>query len=68
MGQVLHGSTRTTGVVRRARQHNQESPRSLSKCYGINQKTGPKEPKWAILSVEDRAIIVAFPSPYVAAV
>ena len=75
MGQVLHGSATTTEAVRRAIQHSQESLRSLSKRYGINQKTvakwkkrsstadlktGPKEPKSTILSVEDEAVIVAF--------
>ena len=75
MGQILHGSARTTEAVRRAIQHSQESLRSLSKRYGINQKTvakwkkhsltadlktGPKEPKSTILSVEDEAVIVAF--------
>jgi transposase-like protein len=60
MGQVLHGSARTTEAVRRAIQHSQESLRALAKRYGINQKTvakwkrrssvsdqpmGPKEPR-----------------------
>ena len=39
MGQVLHGSARTTEAVRRAIQNSQENPRALSKRYGINQKT-----------------------------
>ena len=75
MGQVLHGSATTTEAVRRAIQHSQESLRALSKRYGINQKTvakwkkrsstadlktGPKEPRSTILSVEDEAVIVAF--------
>ena len=75
MGQVLHGSARTTEAVRRAIQHSQESLRGLSKRYGINQKTvakwkkrttvadlptGPHEPKSTVLSVEDEAVIVAF--------
>lgn len=75
MGQVLHGSVTTTEAVRRAIQHSQESLRSLSKRYGIKQKTvakwkkrnstpdmntGPREPKSTILSVEDEAVIVAF--------
>lgn len=75
MGQVLHGSATTTEAVRRAIQHSQESLRVLSKRYGINQKTvakwkkrdstadlktGPKEPRSTILSVEDEAVIVAF--------
>ena len=75
MGKVLHGSATTTEAVRRAIQHSQESLRALSKRYGINQKTvakwkkrsstadlktGPKEPRSTILSVEDEAVIVAF--------
>src|SRR6185436_16658946 len=55
--------------------NSQESLRSLSRRYGINQKTvakwkkrsfvsdlatGPKDPKSTVLSIEDEAIIVAF--------
>src|SRR6202140_5390015 len=75
MGQILHGCATTTEAIRRAIQHSQESLRSLSRRYGINPKTvakwkkrgfvadlpaGPREPKSAVLSVEDEAIIVAF--------
>src|SRR3954468_1736958 len=75
MGQVLHGSAKTTEAVRRAIQHSQESLRALAGRYGINQKTvakwkkrasaadlptGPKDPKSTVLSIEDEAIIVAF--------
>jgi transposase InsO family protein len=75
MGQVLHGSARTTAAVRRAIQHSQESLRALAKHYGVNQKTvrkwkgrssvadlrtGPKEPRSTTLSAEDEAIVVAF--------
>lgn len=75
MGQVLHGSATTTEAVRRAIQHSQESLRTLSKRYGINQKTvakwrkrtsvtdlptGPKVPRSTVLSVEEEAVIVAF--------
>ena len=75
MGQILHGSARTTEAVRRAIQHSQESLRVLAKRYGINQKTvakwkrrtavkdlptGPKGAHSTILSVEEEAIIVAF--------
>ena len=42
MGQVLHGSARTTAAVRRAIQHSQESLRTLASRYGINQKTVAK--------------------------
>ena len=75
MGQVLHGSATTTEAIRRAIQNSQESLRSLSKRYGINQKTvakwkkrtslydlptGPKEPHSTVLSLEEEAVIVAF--------
>ena len=75
MGQVLHGSATTTEAVRRAIQHSQESLRALARRYGINQKTvtkwrkrtsvadertGPKEAKSTVLTVEEEAVIVAF--------
>jgi transposase-like protein len=75
MGQVLHGSARTTEAVRRAIQHSQESLRALAKRHGINQKTvakwkkrtavkdlptGPKAPHSTVLSIEEEAVIVAF--------
>src|ERR687898_3665933 len=75
MGQVLHGSARTTEAVRRTVQHSQESLRALARRYGVNQKTvakwkgrnsvadvrtGPKEPRSTTLSVEDEAVVVAF--------
>lgn len=75
MGQVLHGSARTTAAVRRAIQHSQESLRALAKRHGINQKTvakwkkrtavgdlptGPKDAKSTVLSIEEEAIVVAF--------
>src|SRR5215218_4105699 len=75
MGQVLHGSARTTAAVRRAIQHSQESLRVLARRHGINPKTvakwkkrtsvqdkrtGPKEPRSTVLSVGDEAIVVAF--------
>ena len=75
MGQVLHGSATTTKAVRRSIQHSQESLRALAKRYGINPKTvakwrnrnslagertGPKDPKSTVLTVEEEAIIVAF--------
>jgi len=68
MGQVLHGSARTTTAIRRAIQHSQESLRALAKRYGVNQKTvrkwkgrtsvaglrtGPRETKSSVLSVEE---------------
>src|ERR671920_1280000 len=75
MGQVLHGSARTTEAIRRAIQHSEASLRALSKRYGINQKTvakwkrrtsvadvrtGPKEARSTVLSSGDEAIVVAF--------
>lgn len=66
MGQDLHGSATTTEAIRRAIQNSEESMRTLSKRYGINQKTvakwkkrtsladlptGPKEPHSTILSM-----------------
>src|SRR5215208_5241714 len=75
MGQVLHGSARTTAAVRRAIQHSQESLRGLARRHGINPKTvakwkkrpsvqdertGPKEPRSTVLSIEEKAIVVAF--------
>ena len=74
MGQVLHGSARTTEAICRAIQHSQASLRALAKRHGINPKTvakwkqrssvadlrtGPKTPRSTVLSPEE-AIIVAF--------
>ena len=42
MGQILHGSARTTAAVRRAIQHSQESLRALAQRYDINPKTVAK--------------------------
>ena len=39
MGQLLHGSARTTAAVRRARQHSQESLAKLAARYDLNPKT-----------------------------
>src|SRR6187401_573334 len=75
MGQVLHGSARTTEAIRRAIQHSQASLRALAKRYGINQKTvakwkrrtsvadvptGPKVPSSTVLTLDEEAVIVAF--------
>jgi transposase InsO family protein len=75
MGQVLHGSARTTAAVRRAIQHSQESLNKLAERYDLNPKTvakwkkrthvddapmGPKEPRSTVLTTEQEAIIVAF--------
>ena len=74
MGQILHGSARTTAAVRRAIQHSQESVRALAARYDINPKTvakwrrrkdvedarmGPRS-RSTILTHEEEAIAVAF--------
>jgi len=75
MGQILHGSATTTAAIRRAIQRSQESLRSLTQRFGVNQKTvakwrkrsspddlptGPSNPRSTVLSIEDEAIVVAF--------
>ena len=75
MGQVHHGSATTTAAIRRAIQHSQASLRALAKRYGVNQKTvakwrkrtshadlrtGPREPRSTVLSIEEEAVVVAF--------
>jgi hypothetical protein len=75
MGQILRGSATTTEAVRRAIQHSQVSLRALARRYGINQKTvakwkrrspvadlptGRRDPRSTVLSIQDKAIIVAF--------
>src|SRR3954452_13684558 len=75
MGQILHGSARTTAAVRRAIQHSQESLRVLARRHGINPKTvakwkkrksaadlptGPKAPRSTVLTLAEEAVIVAF--------
>jgi transposase InsO family protein len=75
MGQVLHGSARTTAAVRRAIQHSQASLRVRARRHGMNPKTvakwkkrgaaadlpaGPKAPRSTVLSLEEEAVMVAF--------
>lgn len=75
MGQVLHGSARTTAAVRRAIQDSQASLSRLARHYGINAKTvakwrkrnsvedlamGPKHPHSTVLTEEQEAVAVAF--------
>src|ERR687896_1168241 len=75
MGQVLHGSARTTEAVRRAIQLRQESVRAAARRYGVSPTTvqkwrrrsttadakmGPKEARSTVLTPEDEAIVVAF--------
>jgi transposase InsO family protein len=75
MGQVLHGSARTTAAVRRAIQHSQASLTALATQYDINPKTvakwkqrtfvhdapmGPKQPRSTVLTPEQEAACGAF--------
>lgn len=74
MGQLLHGSARTTPAVRRSIQQSQESAQGLAKRHGVNVKTvtkwrkrstttdaamGPK-PVSTVLTAEQEAGAVAF--------
>src|SRR5210317_853832 len=75
MGQILHGSATTTHAIRAAIQRSCASNAALSRELGINVKTvakwrkrqtvedlrtGPKEPRSTVLSVQEEAVIVAF--------
>ena len=75
MGQVLHGCATTTEAVRRAIQDCQASLGALARRYGVNPKTiakwrkrssahdlrtSPTDPRSAVLSAADEAIVVAF--------
>ena len=75
MGQILHGSARTTEAVRRAIQDSQASIASLAAQYNLNPKTvhkwkkrshvhdaamGPKSSHSTVLSLEEEAAIIAF--------
>ncbi len=74
MGQVLHGSAKTTHAIRAELQRSQASVTSLARKYGINEKTvlkwrhrqsvedmpmGPKERRSTVLSPMEEAAIVA---------
>ena len=74
MGQVLHGSAKTTHAVRALIQRSKASNAALSRELGINVKTvakwrrrdgveeagmGPKQVRSTVLSLEEEAIIVA---------
>jgi hypothetical protein len=75
MGQLLHGSARTTAAVRRAIQQSQESIATLAERYHLNPKTvakwkkrphmhdapmGPKTPRSTVLTLEEEALMVMF--------
>ena len=74
MGQVLHGSAKTTHAVRAELQRSQASAAQLARRFGIDEKTvrkwrcretvedepmGPKERRSSVLSAIDEAAIVA---------
>lgn len=74
MGQVLHGSAKTTHAIRGELQRSQASVASLARKYGLNEKTvlkwrkrqsvedmpmGPKERCSTVLSPMEEAAIVA---------
>ena len=50
MGQVLHGSARTTEAIRRAIQRSEESVRALARRHGISPNTVQKWRKRASVS------------------
>jgi transposase-like protein len=75
VGQLLHGSARTTAALRRTIQHSQESIAHLAERYDLNAKTvakwrkrttvedapmGPRQPRSTVLSTEEEAVIGAF--------
>jgi transposase InsO family protein len=75
MGQLLHGSARTTAAVRRAIPHSQESLAKLAARYDLNPKTiakwknrspvhdapmGPKQAHSTVLTEAEEALIVTF--------
>ena len=75
MGQVLHGSAKTTHAVRAAIQRSKASVAELAEQYDLNEKTvrkwrkrtsvedaamGPKAPRSTVLSAEEEAMCVAF--------
>jgi len=75
MGQVLHGSAKTTHAVRAAIQRSKATIAELAEQYDLNPKTvmkwrnrdtvedrpmGPKDVRSTVLSVEEEALCVAF--------
>lgn len=75
MGQVLHGSAKTTHAVRAAIQRSKATIAEIAERYDLNPKTvmkwrhrscvedlpmGPKEPRSTVLSAEEEAVCVAF--------
>ena len=75
MGQILHGSAKTTHAVRAAIQRSKASAKDLAERYDLNPKTvakwkkrdfvedapmGPKAPRSTVLTPEEEAMAVAF--------
>ena len=75
MGQLLHGSARTTEATRLAIQRSEESVRVLAARYGVSPTTvqkwkkrdfvtdarmGPKDSRSTVLSIEQEAACIAF--------
>ena len=75
MGQILHGSARTTAALRRTIQRSQEGIARLAARYDLNAKTvtkwrrrtsvedapmGPRQPHSTVLTVEQETVTVAF--------
>lgn len=75
MGQILHGSAKTTHAVRAAIQRSKASAKELAERYDLNPKTvakwkkrdfvqdapmGPKAPRSTVLTPEEEAVAVAF--------
>ncbi len=75
MGQILHGSAKTTHAIRAAIQRSKASLQELAEQYDLNPKTvakwrkrssvedmpmGPKQPRSTVLSADEEAMCVAF--------
>src|SRR6056297_3257623 len=75
MGQILHGSAKTTHAVRALIQRSKASNVALSRELGLNAKTvakwrkrdsvedaamGPKQVHSTVLSIEEEAVVIAF--------
>jgi transposase InsO family protein len=75
MGQIVHGSAKTTHTIRAAIQRSKASLQELAERYDLNPKTvakwrkrssvedmamGPKQPHSTVLSAEEEAMCVVF--------
>ena len=58
MGQVLHGSAKTTHAIRAAIQRSKASIQALSERYGINPKTVAKWRKRGLASERANEVFV----------